>query len=76
MGQADTTTQLTERLKKGKKQKGGGSGKHGRNAAKCKHYRAVRSIPNKRRKLRRHIAKHPADGCAATAIQKVGNPAE
>lgn len=51
--------------KKGKKGR-----KVGRNAAKCKVYRASRAVANKRRKLYRHRDQHPSDGCCVAAIQR------
>lgn len=54
------------------KQKGGGARKIGRNKVKAASYRASKALPNKRRKLKRHMDKHPNDGCAQTAKQKVG----
>jgi hypothetical protein len=63
---------LTERIvKKGKKQKGGGSKKIGRNKVKCAHYRVTRSRKNKLRKLNRHIEIHVNDGCAQKALERV-----
>lgn len=50
----------------------GGTRKFKRNEAKCKHYRAVKSIPNKRAKLKKHLTKHPTDLCAQAAQKKVG----
>jgi len=50
----------------------GGTKKYGRNEAKCKAYRLVKAIPNKRRKLRRHLATHSTDGCAIKALGRVG----
>ena len=63
---------LTERLTKGKgqKQKGGGTKKHGRNAAKCKNYRASRSVRNKIAKLKKHLSIHVNDGCAKIAYER------
>jgi hypothetical protein len=60
---------LTERLTKGKgkKQKGGGTKKHGRNAAKCKNYRLVHYRKNKLAKLSKHMKSHPVDKCAQAA---------
>ena len=51
-----------------------GTRKYKRNEAKCKAYRLAKSVPNKRAKLRRHLARHPNDTCAQTASQKVGQP--
>lgn len=63
---------LTERLTRRKsKQKGGGTKKHGRNKIKCGHYRTTKSVKNKLRKLHRHIARHPDDGCAGVALKNV-----
>lgn len=50
--------------KKGKKNR-----KHGRNADKCKAYRA-RSYDIKLNKVRGHLARHPNDLCALTALQR------
>ena len=44
----------------------------GRHKNKYDHYRAVRSVPNKRRKLARHLASHPNDELAHDALAKVG----
>ena len=71
MGSTDTRT-LTERLTKSKRKKGKKDRKWGRNAAKCKLYRELRSRRNKLIKLRRHLQDHPHDVCAQTAIQNVG----
>lgn len=65
---------LAAKIAKGGRKGKKGSHKAGRNRAKCEQYRATRSIPNKRRKLRKHIAKHESDECAAVALRKVGNP--
>ena len=68
---------LTARLtKKKSKQKGGGTKKHGRNAAKCKHYRDYRSHTNKLTKLRAHLRAHPTDTCAVTALILLGGLAQ
>lgn len=67
--QAETLTQRV--LKKAKKQKGGGSKKHGRNKVKCEYYRKVRSVRNKLAKLRKHIAVHVNDKNATDALELV-----
>ncbi len=62
---------LTERLTKGKKQKGGGTKKHGRCLAKCKNYRATRYRRNKLTKLAKHMKRHPLDNCANAAYNRL-----
>lgn len=64
---------LTERVlaKAKKKQKGGGTKKHGRNSAKCKVYRQVRYRKNKLAKLVKHIKSHSTDVCAAKAHNRL-----
>lgn len=41
-----------------------------RNEAKCKTYRLNRAVPNKLRKLRRHLTLFPGDGCAIGALKR------
>jgi hypothetical protein len=48
-----------------------GKGKKiGRNKTKAERYRLYRAIPNKLTKLKRHLAVHPSDTCAQTALQQ------
>jgi len=50
--------------KKGKKNR-----KHGRNAVYCTRYRNEgRGLRNKKRKIRRHIKRHPGDASAVKAL--------
>ena len=44
----------------------------GRHKNKYDHYRAVRSVPNKRRKLYKHLAIHPCDELAEAALKRIG----
>lgn len=69
MGQHKATTvSLTERLTRSKhRQKGGGTKKFGRNAAKCKLYREHQALKNALAVIKRHRAKHPDDTCSQRA---------
>jgi hypothetical protein len=62
---------LTERLTKGKgkKQKGGGTKKHGRNKVRCLHYRQYVYRKNKMRKLEKHLSVHANDCCARSSYE-------
>lgn len=65
----DLTTRVLAKAKK--KQKGGGSKKHGRNLAKCKNYRASKYRKNKLAKLHKHLNIHVNDGCACKALVRL-----
>lgn len=69
MGQETLTERLTKG--KGKKQKGGGSKKIGRNKAKCLYYRTNRSLKNKLAKNKKHRSNHPNDFCALVAYERL-----
>lgn len=58
-----------------KKQKSGsGARKYDRNKIWCQAYRARgQREKNKAVRLHKHIARHPADGCAVTALARVAS---
>lgn len=57
-------------MAKKQKQKGGSSKKKGRNKLKCQRYRDFNvRLTNKRRKVKKHLKKHPNDKNALKSIQ-------
>ncbi len=61
---------LSIKIKTGRK-KSGGDKKHGRNKLKCSNYRKFKWLPNKLRKIERHIKIHPLDNQARGALMSV-----
>ena len=55
-------------------QKGNKNRKYGRNRKWCEMYRLLgRRLSNKIKKLKRHIKRHPEDGCAVKTLRKLSS---